>query len=136
MEITYDVGANASYIYFTSIGAGEVVETFTYINMSVELDNNNQIIKLTFSEPDECKFENRIEYALLHPNVYFDEVERQFHIVFAEGVQPVKSIEWEANIDLNHKGQILGVEILFDEPMNAYGKLRHLEKYIVPFNNL
>lgn len=136
MKISYDVEANAGYIYFTSIGAGEAVETVTYINMSVELDNDNQIIKLTLSEPDECKFENKLEYALLHPNIYFDELKKHLQIVFAEDTQPVKSIDWEANIDLNNKGQILGVEILFAEPMNDYGKLKHLEKYIAPFNNL
>jgi len=146
MKITYDDEANASYIYFTSIEAGGVTETAPFVEMSVELDENNQIAILRICENEDCKFQNRLKYVLQHPHVSYDEAPRSIIISFASVPEPKNVIAWDGNVDLDDEGQILGLEILFAHPdyrpddgqerLYAEGKLKHLSKYIVPFDQL
>jgi len=146
MKITYDDEANASYIYFTPIEASGVAETVPFVEMNVELDENNQIATLRLFDTEDCKFQNRLRYVLQHPHVSYDEAERSIIISFASVPEPKKIISWEGNVDLDGEGQILGLEILFAHPdyrpedgrerLDAEGKLRHLSKYIVPFDQL
>ena len=144
MKITYDDGANASYVYFTHIGPGGVAETVPFQEMDVDLDEAEQIVALRLAESEECVFQERLEHALQHPNVNYDESGRSLVITFGDDPKPTKSISWEATIDLDAGGQILGLEILFADPdykpddgrerLCAAGKLKHIAKYIAPFD--
>jgi uncharacterized protein YuzE len=146
MTMTHDNEANASYIYFTSIGPGGVDETITYQRMAVGFDNNDKIIALKLFESEEYQFHNRLKYALQYPEVKYDETTNQLIIAFAESDQEKRSITWDANIDLDKSGQILGIEILYAdngydpndgrERLHAEGKLDHMAKYIVPFDEI
>ena len=143
MKITYDKEALASYVYFTTIGAGEAKFTFTYQRMDVGLDEKDQIAFLRIFESEEHKFQNRLKYALQHPNVAYDESNGTLVIAFTDDQGVGKIISWDANIDIDSDGQILGVEILFadaesgfddgQERLYAEGKLEHISNYIVPF---
>lgn len=146
MKITYDDEANASYVYFTHIGPGGVAETVPFLEMDVDLDEAAQIVALRLAESEECVFQKRLKYALQHSNVYYDESRRSLVITFGENPEPTKSTAWEATIDLDAGGQILGLEILFADPdygpddgrerLYAVGKLKRMAKYIVPFEEL
>jgi uncharacterized protein YuzE len=139
MRITYDSEAHASYIYFTPIGPGGVDETVAYQRMDVDLDDNDQMAALKLFESEGCRFQNRLEYALQHPEVKFDTARNYLAISFAETGREGKTVSWEANIDLDKSGQILGIEILFahlgdgpddhQEGLYADEKLDHMSKY-------
>ena len=144
MRITYDDEASAGYIYFTEIGAGSVAKTIPSQPMDADLDEANQIIVLKLAESEDCLFPGRLDYTRQHPNVTYDEVDRRLIISFADDPKSKKSISWDANIDLDEGGQILGLEILFADPeyipddeqerLFAEGKLKYIAKYIVPFD--
>ena len=142
MKITYDDEANASYIYVTPIDVGGVAKTITYLALDVILDVENQIISMKLFESRECQFQNRLKFALVHSAISF--IDGYLQISFAETSQPTKVVRWDANIDLDRKGQILGIEILFAdadyhpkdgiERLYANDKLIYLQKYTVPFD--
>src|SRR5262249_45082697 len=144
MKITYDSEAEASYIYFTSIEPGGAAQTFIALRLDVGLDKGEKITTMQLFEADDCHFQGRLQYALHHPQVSFDEETKSILIAFTANSEPTKIISWEANIDLDKEGQILGLEILFALPdyrpddgrerLYAKGKLDYLSKYIVPFD--
>ena len=146
MEITYDHVANASYIYFTPLTIGGVAKTFTYQELTVDLDEDSQIVAMRLSESNECAFRDRLGYALMHSEVSYDSAGQRLDIVFTQEPVIKHNINWDANIDLDINGQIVGVEILFADPgftpndgierLYVAGKLAHVSKYIVPFDNL
>jgi len=144
MKITYDSEAEASYIYFTPIESGGAVETFVDLRLDVGLDKDEKIATMRLFEAEDCHFQDRLKYVLHHPQAIFDEKTKSILIAFATKSEPAKIISWEANIDLDREGQILGLEILFADPeykpdngrerLYAEGKLDHLSKHIVPSN--
>lgn len=146
MKITYDEQANASYVYFTAIGVGGVAETIAFHELAVDLDANDQIMALRLLESEECEFQNRRRYLLGHPEVKYRETERDLQILFASDEVVERTISWGGNIDLDRADQIVGLEILFAPPgyapndgqerLCAAGKLKHLSKYLVPFDDV
>ena len=146
MEITYDDVANASYIYFTSLTIGGVAETVAYQELKVDLDGDSQIVAMRLSESNEFAFRDRLGYALMHSQVSYDSARHRLDIVFTQEPIIKHSINWDANIDLDINGQIVGVEILFADPeftlndgierLYVAGKLAHVSKYVVPFDQL
>jgi len=145
MKITYDDQGGACYIYFTVIGAGGVSKMFTYHPIAVDLDKDDQIVRIRLGESDECKFLNRTRYLVQHPEVEYREDAGTLHLNFSEAPLVERTVTWDGNIDLDADGQILGLEILFTAPddnpddgierLSAEGKLEHLQKYIVPFDD-
>lgn len=139
MRITYDDVASASYIYFTSIRPGGVASTVACQRIDIELDERHQITALKLFESDELRFQGKLDYVLKHPFTAYDLATGSLKIDFA-GTPPTKIVPWEANIDLDDKDQVLGVELLFDnrdrtdssgqETICAKGKLDHLAKFI------
>jgi len=142
MKITFDSEAEASYIYFTSIEPGGVVETFVDLRLDVGFDKDDKIATMQLLETKDCQFQGRLKYVLHHPEAIFDEETKSILVAFTTKSAPTKIISWEANIDVDKEGQILGLEILFAMPdyepddererLYAKGKLDHLSKYIVP----
>jgi uncharacterized protein YuzE len=145
MIMTYDNEANASYLYFTPIGPAGADNTITYQRIDVGLDKNDQIINVKLYESEECQFQNRLKYALQYPEAKYEAGNRLI-ISFADTGEEKRSITWEANIDLDKSGQIVGIEVLYadlgydpddgQERLHAEGKLYHMSKYIVPFDSL
>jgi uncharacterized protein YuzE len=146
MRITFDGEAEASYIYFTTIEPGGAVQSIVDLRLDVGLDKDEMITTMQLFESKDCRFEGRLQFALQNRQVSYDPETKSVMIDFTTGPEPTKIISWEANIDLDREGKILGVEILFAEPdyrpddgrerLYAKGKLDHLSKYIVPFDAL
>jgi uncharacterized protein YuzE len=140
MRITYDDEAYASYIYFTSIGSGEAATTVACQRVSIELDEKLQITAVKLFESDELRFQGKLNYILQHPHTTYDPATQSITIYFAR-IPPTKIVPWEANVDLDGSGQILGIELLFahddhtdsdgQETLCAKGKLDHLAKYMI-----
>lgn len=146
MKITYDNEADACYIYFTIIGIGGVSETIVNEPLAVDLDSNDQIVRLRFDESEACKFHNRTRYLAQHPEVEYFEVGCNLHINFSQAPLVERSVPWDGNIDLDRDGQIVGLELLFYSPddnpddgiqrLCVEGKLEHMRKFIVPFDDV
>jgi uncharacterized protein YuzE len=145
MKITYDDQADACYIYFTVIGVGGVADMFINHPLAIDLDANNQIVGIRLSESDECKFLNRTRYVVQNPGVEYRQDEATLHLNFSD-VPLARTVPWDGNIDLDSDGQIVGLEILFYEPgteprdgferLSVDDKLEHMQKFIVPFDDI
>jgi len=145
MMITYDKEISAGYIYFTSIGPGEAIETIFSQRLDVDFDRDEQIIAMRLFESGECEFANRLDYALQHEAVIYDETNHTLEIFFASYIDAEKTVSWDANIDLDKTGQILGLEILFAdakyspddelERVDADGKLKYINTYLIEFDS-
>jgi uncharacterized protein YuzE len=143
MKITYSWESNAGYIYFTSIAPGGVVETIVYQPLEVDLDNNEQIVVMRLIESEEFVFSKRLKYALQHDEVTYEPDNHMLRIAFAPDSIAKRSISWDAHIDLDRDGQILGLEILFGyapldstDTLQAGGRLQYISKYLVGFNKV
>jgi uncharacterized protein YuzE len=146
MKITYDNEADACYIYFTNIGVGGVSETIAYEPLAVDLDANDQIVRLRFDESEACKFHKRTRYLVEHPEVEYFEIGCNLHINFSQAPVVERTVPWDGNIDLDRDGQIVGLELLFDPPdynpddgirrLSVADKLEHMRKFIVPFDDV
>jgi uncharacterized protein YuzE len=144
MKITFDDQGDASYIYFTRIGVGGVARTVVDQEVTVALDNSDQIVSLRLMESEDCAFEKRLKYLSLHPEVTYLVAEGELQINFANDVTSTRTIRWDGNLDLDREGQVLGLEMLFTPPgyasndghehLCAQGKLAHMSKYFVPFD--
>lgn len=145
MRITYDNEAQASYVYFTSIEPAGSVETFS-VGLDIGLDEGKQIAILRLFENEECHFGGRLNHIRRHPQAAFDETSQSILITFAPNEEVARVVSWDANIDLDKEGQILGIEILFAyddgksndglELISADDKLEHLSKFIVAVDAL
>ena len=146
MRVTYDNIAKASMICFTTISPGGVDETLTYRRMDADFDYDGQIVAFRVFASEKDTFHDRLEYAVRHPEVKLDESGTCLTISFVETAKVQQTITWDANIDLDKSGQILGIEILFADPDSGFdddrewlyadGKLDHIAKYLVPFDHL
>jgi uncharacterized protein YuzE len=140
MRITYDNEAQASYVYFTPIDPAGSVETFS-VRLDIGLDKSKQIATLRLFESEDCHYSGRLNYMRRHPQAAFDETSQSMVITFAPNEEIARVVPWDANIDLDKEGQILGIEILFAcddgksddgmELISADDKLEHLSKFIV-----
>ena len=123
-----------------------MAKTFVDLRLDVGIDKDEKIATMRLFETEDCHFRDRLKYVLHRPQVTFDEKTKSILIAFTTKSAPTKIISWEANVDLDKDGQILGLEILFAQPeykpddgherLYAEGKLDHLSKYIVPFDTL
>lgn len=113
MRITYDQEASAMYIYLTSIEPGGVSETITEQKLNVDFDASDQIIAMRLFETDEFQFRNRLRYALQHSQVTYYEDTDNLCVAFVLSAESKRTVSWDANVDLDRSGQILGIEILF-----------------------
>jgi uncharacterized protein YuzE len=146
MKITYDPEVHAAYIYFTVIGMGGVAETVAYQELTVDLDKDEQIVGLRLLRSGDIDFSDRLKYLGQHPEINYSEADHSVQINFAHDVPVKRSLEWEGNIDLDSNGQVIGLEMLFAPPdyqpddgqerLSAEGKLAHIEKYRVPFDDV
>lgn len=144
--MTHDREANASYLYFTTIGPGGVDRTATYQRMDVDLDNGDQIVAFKVFASEECRFHDTLKYALENSEVRLEEAGNCLVVSFAETGTVQRTISWDANIDFDESGQILGIEILYADldsvldddrgRLYADGKLDHIVKYLAPFDDL
>ncbi|MBO0727468.1 MAG: DUF2283 domain-containing protein, partial [Blastocatellia bacterium] len=116
MKITFDSDAEASYIYFTSIEPGGVFETFVDLRLDVEFDKDEMIAAMRLLGGEGCRLQGRLKYALRCPQTTFDEKTNSILIAFTIKSTPTKIVSWEANVDVDKEGQILGLEILFAGP--------------------
>jgi uncharacterized protein YuzE len=137
MKITYDSEANASYFYFTVIAPGAAVDTRPFQPLEVDLDKRSQIVAMRLLESANCRFGERLKYALQHPQITYDPIIQAMKIEFVPYIGADRTIFWDANIDLDRTGQMLGFEVLFgyasdgQEALDADGKLEYLSPYIV-----
>lgn len=145
MMITYDDEGSASYIYFTSTESDVAASTVASQRIDIELDEKLQITAVKLFESDELRFQGKLNYVLQHPHTTYDPATKSITIDFA-GMPPTKIVPWEAIVDLDGSGQILGIELLFAdedhtdsdgrETLCAKGKLDHIEKYLIPLDSL
>src|SRR5947209_268948 len=113
MKITYDSEANASYFYFTAIAPGAAVDTRPFQPLEVVVDKRSQIVAMRQLESADCRFGERLKYALQPAQVTYDPVSQALKIEFVPNSSADRTIVWEANIDLDRAGQVLGFEVLF-----------------------
>lgn len=125
MKVTYDQTADALYIYFTEIGVGGVEETKTFERLTLDLDARGQIISMGLYASEALRMGNGLSYALRHPEASFGG--ETLRLTFDSSEVTSSTIEWEANVDLDDGGQILGVEILFGRDFAASRRLSHLQ---------
>src|SRR6267143_801046 len=102
MKITYDSEANASYFYFTAIAPGAAVDTRPFQPLEVVVDKRSQIVAM-----------RQLKSALQPAQVTYDPVSQALKIEFVPNSSADRTIVWEANIDLDRAGQVLGFEVLF-----------------------
>jgi hypothetical protein len=62
MKITYDDEGYTSDIYFIPLGVGGLIETIA-CDIAVDFAENQQIIAVRLFEPEEWKFESRLNYV-------------------------------------------------------------------------
>lgn len=106
------------------------------------LDKKSQIVAMRLLESADCRFGERLKYALQHAQITYDPVSQALKIEFVPNCSADRTIFWEANIDLDSAGQVLGFEVLFgylsdgQETLYAEGKLEYLSQYLVGFDKL
>src|SRR5690349_18874099 len=113
MKITYDGQAEAIYIYFAGSFTGAVKKTETYQRIEIALDPADQIVGLRLYGSESLALEGRLKYALLHPEVSFEKEGQFLQLGFVPSWEIKRTIPWDANVDIDKHGQIMGMEILF-----------------------
>jgi uncharacterized protein YuzE len=148
MMITYESTVEAMYIYFTKIKLGGVAETISNQRLAVDLDSAEQIVAFRLFESNLLEIESRLKYVLQHPQAVFNMSQRSLQLSFTDKVVIAQTVIWSANLDLDSKGRILGIEILFtpteslfvSEPddgvsrLSADKRLEHLYPFLVPLD--
>ena len=140
MKIMYDDEGHTSYIYLTSIDAGEAKDTLSG-EIAVDLDEEHQIIAVRLFESEDYKFQDRLKYVRENPHTSYDETSKSITISFVEKPEPKNTIPWSAYIDLDEAGQVIGLEMLFASPgwrphdgrkrVYAAGALKYVSKFRV-----
>ncbi len=144
MRLTYDPEANALYVYFSEIGIGGVGETLPSLVTEFDFDMHDQITAMRVFEEDEdgerCSFRDKLGFIKSEPNAQYGD--DRIEVLFVNDPERCKTVAWDSNVDLDHNGQIVGIEILMVDP--AYnpndgierlydGGLAHILKFRVPF---
>lgn len=132
MKVTYDDAAEAMYVYFTEISPGGVAQTEAFQKSAVDLDAAGDIIALQVYGSENLRLANRLYYALQHVEVLYDENNESLRVSFSQSGIVSRTVDWDANIDLDQDGQILGLEILFGGELTANNRLRYVSPYTHP----
>jgi uncharacterized protein YuzE len=150
MKVTYDDDGHTTDIYLTTRWVGGLKETIA-CDIALDLDEDRQIVAVRLFEPEEWKFEDRLKYVRDNPHSRYDEANHSVIVSFVQNPEPKKSIRWQADVDLDEAGQIVGFEMMFasakSRPINgkeidgrervyAEGSLKYLSQFRVPYDAL
>jgi uncharacterized protein YuzE len=135
MQITFDVQADAMYVYFTRLSPGRVAKTIQDQALTFELDSAHQIISILLSKSEDRLIGSRLEHVVRHQNVFFDPKRRQLKLSFITLAEVKQTVRWVGSVDYDSKGQMVGIEILFGPKFTAQHKLRHITRFMAPLDS-
>lgn len=136
MKITYDSIADALYIYIAPISLQRVAQTQTYQRLIVELDAAEQIVAVLLCGSSEFHLGQRLKYAPERSPFTYDSERDSLLIRFRQAIDGCRTVDWDANVDTDKEGQILGIEILFGGDLLGTDRLSFVRKYFIPFHVL
>lgn len=131
MKVTYDQDADAMYIYLAPKESHKVAQTETYQKVKVELNEEDQIVGLLLFESDQLALRHRLKYASQQSEIVYNELGQYLYLTFTSLPQVRRTVEWDANVDIDHKRQIVGIEILFGGELTGGGKVAAIREHLI-----
>ena len=130
MLITYDNAADAVYLYFQELRLGQVERTLYDQPLRFDTDLAGQFVSMALSDSEEIQIRSRLKHVSDDESVRFDAEANELVISFTDA-NSSEAIDWSGNIDLDHDGQVVGIEILFGPAVCAGERLRHVRKFFM-----
>ena len=124
MKVTYDPEADAVYIYLAAEAEYLVARTETYQKSKVELDSADQVVALCLLESGDLSLARGLRFVSQEPSMAFDQSAGWLRIAFAPQATVKRVVDWDANVDLDSDGQVVGIEVLFGGELIARDKMR------------
>lgn len=127
MWITFDAQANAMYLSFTWIPPGEAVFTIPDFRTLLYFDEDDQWTRLDLLPGDELDMSNCLAHIGAQDGVRYEEATNTLTIQFQEDRSYRGVVQWNALVDFDQEGQLLGIELLFGDRLEKIqGKLRYV----------
>jgi len=127
MWITFDAQANAMYLSFGWIPPGGVMLTIPDFRTLLYFDEDGQWTRLDLLPGEELDLSNCLAHIGAQDGVRYKEVTNTLTIQFQEDRSYRDVIPWEALVDFDQEGQLLGIELLFgDRLARIQEKLRYV----------
>jgi len=102
------------------------------------LSEGGQVIGIKLWDTPKLNLKNCLKHALSYPKVNYSVKDQMLQVRFIKvrEDQVARVVKWDANLDFDSAGQIIGIEILFGGKLALNNRLKYIEQYRVGFDEL